>query len=47
MFFLKKNDSSLDIGKVKKYLVTGACTHLCRSRVQLYSSILGFHMQRV
>ena len=39
--------SSLDTGKVKnKYMVT-AYIHLFRSRVQLYSSILGFYQQRV
>ena len=41
-YFFKKMCTSLDIGKVKKYLVT-ACMHLFRSRVQLYSSILDFH----
>ena len=33
--------SSLEIGKVKKHLVT-AYMHLYRSRVQLYPSIFGF-----
>ena len=33
----------LDIGKVKKNCLVTACIHLFRSRVQLYSSILGFY----
>ena len=37
---------SLDIEKVKNYMVT-AYIHLFRSRVQLYSSILGFYQKRV
>ena len=42
LLFNKNMYSSLDTGKVQKYMVT-AYMHLFRSRVQLYSSILGFN----
>ena len=45
-FVFKKTYSCLDIGKVKKYMGT-AYMHLFKSRVQLYSIILGFYQQRV